>query len=202
MSAQKLLHLTRRTHLYLGLFLLPWFFMYGVSSVPFSHAAWVQSFYKDGVPDWTLRSERPYEIEVPPGNDLRAVGARMLEDSGVEEGAFGAYRERGGRVVVYRHDFWRATRITYFPDQKRLAAEDKRFRWDQFFTGMHARGGFAQEGLLDRGWAVIVDLVCVSMLIWIASGLVMWWQVSGHRIWGGIAIAAGVAAFALFLLVL
>ena len=29
--------LNRRTHLYLGLALLPWFFMYGISSLPFAH---------------------------------------------------------------------------------------------------------------------------------------------------------------------
>ena len=30
-------HVNRRVHLYLGLFLLPWLFMYGLSSVPFAH---------------------------------------------------------------------------------------------------------------------------------------------------------------------
>ena len=30
-------HLNRRVHLYLGLALLPWFFMYGISSLPFAH---------------------------------------------------------------------------------------------------------------------------------------------------------------------
>jgi hypothetical protein len=194
----KFLHVVRRTHLYLGLFLLPWFFMYGVSSVPFSHASSIQPLFKDGTPEWTLRFDRQYEIEVPAGDELRPVGERILKDSGVEEGAFGAYRERG-RIVVYRHDFWRSTRITYYPDEKRLRAEDKRFRWDHFLTGLHARGGFEQTSALDRGWAAIVDLVCLSILVWILSGLIMWWQIPGHRIAGGIAIAAGAAAFALFL---
>jgi hypothetical protein len=196
----KFLHITRRTHLYLGIFLLPWFFMYGISSIPFSHAQWIQeSFYKKAV-EWTPRVDKPYEIEVPTGNELRAVGERMLKDSGVEPGAFGTYRDGNGRINVYRHDFWRATRITYFPDQKRLTAEEKRFRWDHFLTGMHARGGFEQTGILHNAWSIIVDLVCLSMLIWIASGLVMWWQIPNHRLWGGSAIAAGVAAFALFLM--
>ena len=30
-------HVNRRVHLYLALALLPWFFMYGISSVPFVH---------------------------------------------------------------------------------------------------------------------------------------------------------------------
>jgi hypothetical protein len=175
--------------------------MYGVSSIPFSHASAVQRYFDDeAVPDWTVRLEIPYEIEIPAGNDLRFTGERMLKDAGIEPGAFGAYREGGGRVGVYRYDFWRASRVTYFPDQKRLKAEDRRFRWDHFLTGMHARGGFNQAGVLNDAWAVIVDLVCFSMLIWIVSGLVMWWQVPGHRMWGLVAIAAGVAAFALFLI--
>jgi hypothetical protein len=194
----KFLHITRRTHLYLGIFLLPWFFMYGVSSIPFSHAASLQQSL--GPAEWTPRVEMAYNIEVPAGNELRATGERMLKDAGVEPGAFGAYREGGGRISVYRHDFWRATRITYFPDQKRLKAEDRAFRWDHFLTGMHARGGFEQPGILDKSWGIVVDLVCLSMMIWIASGLIMWWQIPGHRMWGGIAIAAGAAAFAIFLM--
>ena len=198
----KFLHVIRRTHLYLGLFLLPWFFVYGVSSIPFSHGAWIRdTFYKGGAPEWTVRFERPYEIEIPPGEELRPIAARILKDSGVEEGAFGAYRERG-RLMVFRHDFWRSTRIAYDPDQKTLKAEDKRFRWDQFLTGMHARGGFEQPFLLDRMWAVLVDLVCLAILVWIVSGLVMWWQLRGHRLWGAIALTGGVAAFAVFLITL
>ena len=197
----KFLYITRRTHLYLGIFLLPWFFMYGVTSIPFSHAAAVQQYFDDkAVPDWTVRVDKPYEIEIPEGDDLRSTGERMLKDAGIEPGAFGAYREGGGRIGAYRYDFWHATRITYFPDQKRLTAEDRRFRWDHFMTGLHARGGFEQAGILDNTWGIIVDLVCLSMLVWIISGLVMWWQIRGHRIWGVAAIAAGVAAFALFLI--
>jgi len=35
-------HLNRRVHLYAGLALLPWFFMYGISSVPFAHNEFLQ----------------------------------------------------------------------------------------------------------------------------------------------------------------
>lgn len=197
------LHLTRRTHLYLGLFLLPWFFVYGVSSIPFSHGPWIRdTFYNDGAPEWTVRFERPYEIEIPSEGELRTVAARILKDSGVEDGAFGAYRERDGRLTVYRFDFWRSTRILYDPSQKTLKAEDKPFRWDQFLTGMHARGGFEQPFMLDRMWAVVVDLVCLSILVWIASGLVMWWQLRSHRWWGALALGGGAASFVIFLVTL
>ena len=63
---------------------------------------------------------------------------------------------------------------------------------------MHARGGFEQDGLLERSWSVIVDLVCVAIVLWIATGLYMWWGVPGSRRWGWVAISAGVVSFLVF----
>jgi hypothetical protein len=56
---------------------------------------------------------------------------------------------------------------------------------------MHARGGFEQDGLLQRSSGVVVDLVCLAIVIWIATGLYMWWGVPGARRWGAAAILAG-----------
>ena len=64
---------------------------------------------------------------------------------------------------------------------------------------MHARGGFEQEGWLDRSWSVIVDLVCLAIALWIASGVYMWWGLPRSRAWGLITIAAGAATFLLFM---
>ena len=55
-------HLNRRTHLYLGLALLPWFVMYGISSVPFAHnQVFEQRDRAKGLPQWTLRAEHVFE---------------------------------------------------------------------------------------------------------------------------------------------
>ena len=53
---------------------------------------------------------------------------------------------------------------------------------------MHARGGFEQEGFLQLSWSIVVDIVCVAMIVWIASGLFMWWELPGQRRWGWVAI--------------
>lgn len=185
--------LVRRIHLYAAMFLLPWFLVYGVSSVPFSHSVWFQDR-----PQWTVRSDRPYELSVAEGANLREVGARILRDAGLK-GSFGAYRPNPREIAVYRFDFWSATQITYFLDQKRLLAKDRGFRWAAFLTGMHARGGFEQESLLDHAWAVAVDVVCLGFLVWIASGLYMWWQIRQSRSWGFLALGGGIASFVLFL---
>ena len=191
----------RRLHLYLGLFLLPWFLLYGISSVLFSHGRYFEGLYNDGKPNWTVRFDRPYRIEIPASADQRAAGERILRDAGLK-GAFGTYRPNGREFHVYVYDFWSATQLKYYADRGRLVAEDRRFRLDHMLTGMHARSGFTQSSFLDDAWAVTVDLACLGMIAWIASGLYMWWKLSQTRAWGALALAGGATHFALFLLVL
>ena len=195
-------HLNRRTHLFLGLALLPWFLMYGLSSIPFAHTAFFErrDAAKD-LPMWTLRATHTVDLPVPEDpRELRVLGAALLRQAGVSTSSFGVYRQSPTQLNVYAYSFRHSTQLKYFIDQHRMTVEDRRFRWDQFLTGMHGRGGFEQEGLLDRSWSVIVDLVCAAILLWIATGLYMWWGLPGSRAWGLITIAAGAAAFVFFTL--
>ena len=193
-------HLNRRTHLYLGLGLLPWFLMYALSSIPFAHNQFFER--RDaarGLPLWTLRAT--YNVDLPVADDpeaLRGLGAALLAKAGVPAETFGVYRQSPTQVNVYAYSFRHSTQLKYFTTEKRLTVEDRRFRWDHFLTGMHARGGFDQESWLVRSWSVIVDLVCLAIVIWIASGLYMWWALPGSRRWGLAAIAAGALTFTFF----
>jgi hypothetical protein len=197
-------HLNRRVHLYAGLALLPWFFMYGISSVPFAHNEFFQR--RDaakGLPPWTLRFERALDVAVPAGPaEMRPFGARLLREAGIEvEGtSFGTYRQSPTQINVYSYSFWTSTQLKYYIDRKTLTVEDRRFRWDQFLTGMHARGGFDQDGVLQDSWSVVIDVVCVAMIVWVISGLYMWWALPALRRWGLLAILAGTAPFVLFTL--
>ncbi|MDP6775393.1 MAG: hypothetical protein QGI83_01355 [Candidatus Latescibacteria bacterium] len=193
--------INRRTHLYLAMFLLPWFIVYGISAVPFTRNAYFNNLYKDGTPQWTVRFEREYHIDIPDDADLRAIGAQILRDVDIV-GPFGTYRPNKARLNIYLVDFWEGVRLTYYIRKGRLKVEDKRFRWDQFFTGLHARGGYQHDGLLNDAWAYIVDLVCVSILVWIASGLYMWWKLSSTRRWGAVALSGGILSFVVFLVAL
>jgi hypothetical protein len=184
-----LAHLNRRVHLYLGLALLPWFFMYGLSSVPFAHNPYFE--------------RREAALDVPITDDpegLRRLGRRLLQEAGIQDMSFGVYRQNPTQINVYAYSFWQSTQVKYFTEGKRYTVEDRRFRWDQFLTGMHARGGFEQDDPLVTSWSVIVDIVQIGILLWIASGLWMWWDLRGHRRWGALAIAAGLGTFVLFTL--
>ena len=195
-------HVNRRVHLYLGLFLLPWLFMYGVSSVPFAHTPFFEK--RDAakkLPLWIPRGEHAVDLPVPSDeSELRALGAALLDVAGIHGTSFGAYRQAPNQINVYSYSFWSSTQLKYYVDQKRMVVEDRRFRWDQFMTGVHGRGGFEQEGLLPNAWSLVVDAVCIGILVWIASGLYMWWGIPGHRRWGSVAIVVGVVSFVGFTL--
>jgi hypothetical protein len=191
-------HLNRRTHLYLGLFLLPWFFLYGVSSIPFSHPEWGRSVYGDA--RWNVRFERPYELPNPTG-DLKQVGADLMREAGFA-GVHGAYRPNPNRVNVYIPSLRSATQVIYDAQRKTIRVEDREFRWDHWLTGFHARGGFQHDNFLNDAWAVVVDLVSVGFLLWVATGIYMWWHLPRQRNWGWVALGGGVLTFAAFVALL
>lgn len=192
----------RRLHLYLGLALLPWFFMYGVSSIPIAHNQFFNQLdTARGLPAWTVRFERPFAA-VPPDEPaaLRDFGGKLLREAGIEGTAFGVARPNRNAIAATSRTFRGTVRVTYAVDQKKITVEDRRYRFDQYLTNMHARGGFAQDGVLQDSWAIIIDVVSVAVLVWIATGLYMWWGATRHRAWGWVAILCGAGSFLLFTL--
>ena len=178
----------RRLHLYLGLFLLPWVVLFGVTSYPFSHPAPVQ-------PKWTVQQDRAYSLDVPAGADLRTIGARIHTDAGFG-GGFYVNQPSPQRINVHHPDFFHPTRITYFVQERRLLAEQREFVWRQVLTSMHAHAGYELGGLWNIVWAVVIDVLCLALVLWIGTGVIMWWLLPGSRGWGWLAIAAGVVCFA------
>jgi hypothetical protein len=129
------------------------------------------------------------------GADLRTIGARIHADAGFS-GGFYVNQPNPRRITVNHPDFFHPTRITYFIDQKRLLAEDREFIWRQFLTSMHAHAGYELEGFWNTVWAVLIDVASVALIVWIATGFIMWWLLPGSRRWGLVAIAGGLACFA------
>src|SRR4051794_19988013 len=130
-------HLIRRLHLYLGLALLPWVFMYGVSSIPFTHNEYFQK--RDaakGVPLWTVRAEKPFNQPVPKGGAaLREFGRQLLAANDIQAPNFGVFSPNPKTVQVNAFSFLKSSRIVYAVDQQKISIEDRRFRFDQFLTG-------------------------------------------------------------------
>ena len=194
-------HINRRTHLYLGLFLTPWVLMYALSSIPFSHNDYFEQRDKEkGLPLWTKTFDGPYDLgPIPDGPVLRPLGAKVVQDFHMEDSSYGVYRQSPTQLNIYVHTFWRSVQFKYFINEKRMTGEVRRFRFEHFLTGMHARGGFTDTRFFPVLWSVVIDLVCLGFLIWVASGLYMWWCLPGLRNWGWVAIAGGIITFTYFL---
>ncbi|MEY4938884.1 MAG: hypothetical protein RIQ93_619 [Verrucomicrobiota bacterium] len=196
------LHLTRRLHLYFGLALLPWLLMYGLSSIPIAH----NQFFADrdaakDLPLWTVRMERPFDAPVPRDQEkLREFGRAALAATGVTAPNFGVFSPNPTTVNIQSFSFLKTTRLVYRIDQQKITVEDRRFRFDQFLTGLHTRGGFEQDGFLPDAWAVVIDLVCLAIILWIATGVFMWHRMTRKRLWGWVALLAGAGSFAVFAL--
>ena len=192
------LHLVRRTHLYLGLFLLPWVIMFGVSSLPLNHNS------PSAPPVWKKLAEVPFTAVVPATNQadqLRGVGREMMNAAGVT-GGFYVNRPNPRQVNVHHPRFVGATRIIYHIDEQRIVAEQQDVTPRMFITGLHTRGGYSLGGFWDSVWAVFVDLVSVGLLLWIVSGMIMWWKIpgTGPRRWGWLALVGGAVSFAIIMM--
>jgi hypothetical protein len=188
--------INRRTHLYLGILLTPWFLLYALSAVFLNHRGWFQQV-RSQEPPWTKVFERDYRL--PPFNDDSdqwALAEKVLKDFGME-GRYRAYFDDDENLVALRNHFFTTTRLTYYPAKGRIVAEEKRLRFDQFLTSTHFRSGWGYPYFLEMLWAVFVDAIALATLVWIASGLYIWVKLKRLRFWGWVALAGGCASFLL-----
>ena len=187
----------RRTHLYLGLLLIPWLLIYALSTVLFNHRDIFRPHH-GGDQQWTPLWEKDYAIAPPAGTEaLRATAQRILDDHRIK-GAFGV-RRQGERLNLNVQNFWWPKRLTYDFNTKKLRAEERTFAATELLARLHTRTGYGQGGWLDNLWAFIVDAFCVTTLVWIATGLYLWWKLPATRSWGYAAIGGGALTIAILL---
>lgn len=185
-------HFVRRAHLYTGLFLLPWVIMFGVSTIPINHPS-------PETAQWTPLAQHTFDTPVPAASEnLRPLGREMMNAAGIEGGYY-VYRVNPRQVQAGHPNFLAPIRITYFPEERRLIVEQRPFSLRPFLSGMHTRGGYDTGGFWDSVWALFVDVVSVGLILWIASGIYMWWGLPATRRSGWIALSAGAICFAVII---
>ncbi|MSU24287.1 MAG: hypothetical protein EXS32_10745 [Opitutus sp.] len=193
----------RRTHLFLGMLLIPWMLIYALSTFVFSHREHFRA-YRAPDPQWRAIWEKDASLAALPAADdtaaLRAAAQRLMAEHGVR-GAFGV-RRQGQRLNINVQNFWHPRRLTYDFSTKKLRAEEKRFAWIELLTRLHERSGYGQGGFLNNLWAVAVDVWSVTTLVWITTGLYLWWKLSAARRWGWLAIGGGLATIVVLLVTL
>jgi hypothetical protein len=188
--------INRRTHLYAGLFFIPWFLSYALSSAVFNHPSWFGS----GPVKMTPMFDRAYTAEpaITQG-DARPFARRLLQANGLDGQFVVRWEDHDRRLVINQVRFLYNTRVTFDPVTRRVSAERGWSNLRILLGKVHTRGGYDTTGSLQIFWAVIVDIIQVAMMIWIASGLYMWWNLKRFRGWGMLALASGFALFVAFL---
>ena len=93
--------INRRTHLYLGLFLMPWLLMYGVSSLLIIHQSW---FGADKQREREILYEKDYHRPVNTEGDLRPTAQQILKDCNLE-GAFWVDKPNADTLHIDRFSF-------------------------------------------------------------------------------------------------
>ena len=185
-------HFVRRAHLYTGLFLLPWVIMFGVSTIPINHQSPESAL-------WTHLAEHRFDAPVPASSEnLRPLGRQMMNAAGLEGGYY-VYRVNPRQIQAGHPRFLGPIRLNYFLDEQRLVVEQRPFSLRPFLSGMHTRGGYDMGGFWDSVWAFFVDVVSVGLILWIASGIYMWWGLPSTRRWGWLALGAGAICFAVII---
>jgi len=184
----------RRTHLYLGMMLIPWMFIYAFSTFLINHGPYFRQF-RPGPDGWIHLWEKEYQTVLPTTQpELRTWAEGVLKEHDLYGGPFGVQRNVQ-QVVINGPRFIKPVRIRYRLADNQLIAEERETSWVETFLRLHFRAGYGQVGPWQKVWGFVVDVVCVSFLVWVATGLYLWWKIPQVRRWGWVAIIAGVISF-------
>jgi hypothetical protein len=190
--------LVRRLHLYVALFLSPWLLMYALSTLVMNHRHFFVEKYGAGPVPFHRERELTYAGSFSPDTAPRDIARQVLASLDLD-GAHGVNRRPDGTIVINRNDLLAPRRITYTPADQKLVIEKMEPRANAMLERFHRRRGFATGYALDTVWAVTVDVVIYAIVIWVLSGLWMWWEMKPTRRLGAVAAFGGAALFALFL---
>jgi hypothetical protein len=166
-----------------------------------NHGPFFNKLFDNETPLWSTKFEQEYHRPVTENADLREVATEILNEFELRNSFF-VSRPTPERLNINVQDFISQTRLTYFIEEGRLIMEEQRFQLKTFLIWMHLRGGYGQDHFLDDLWAVLLDLVCIAFLVWVFSGIYIWWKLRELRIWGIVALFGGLVTFGWFLLAL
>ena len=194
--------LIRRTHLFLALFLMPWILMYAVSTLTMHHRALFTGEHRRVDPGYEVMREEAYSPPFTGDEDRQVAARRILQDLDLD----GAFTVRGSldreALIIERDRPIGSYRITYEPNPGTVRVERQRFGMTYFLEMLHRRRGYQHSFWGNDLWALIVDGIILSILVWAATGLWMWWEMARTRRLGALCLGAGVAFFLFFLLTL
>jgi len=186
----------RSVHLYAGLFLAPWLLVYATSGLCLNHNKWLTERLKIAPAQWELVREVPFAPDdtFPRTAPERAVA--ILDRVGLP----GAHNLVGNpntsQMVIMRPSGAGAYRITWRRPSSLLVVERMQpFSFYRLLHFLHFRQGYNQPYFAYVTWAAIVDVVTISMWVWVLSGLHIWLRRPRRRLVGSLFALGGSLLF-------
>lgn len=194
--------LMRASHLYTGLFLAPWMTVYAVSAFCLNHSTWFSDPPKTGA-TWSVVRETEFPLDAAFPEDPHQQAEAILKYLGLD----GAYRIPGdpkaNPLTIYRSCAAGQYRVNWHRQPSRLVVE--RYGPPSFYViinNLHFQHGYDQQTVFYWTWAVIVDVVTVSTIVWVISGIYLWARRPRKRLLGGVCLIAGCLLFVWLVIVL
>ena len=172
--------LIRRIHLFTGLLLLLFVFMYFVSGYVIIHRPW----FGKNAPKTSTRTET---LEFN-GETSEEAMAKFLQDRFDLRGRSGAIKHRPDGSVQF--NFARPGTIheaVVASEGKQVTITSKEFGFADLANGMHRLHGY-KGGWLYWVWALFFDLASAALIVFALTGVVLWYQMGGNRIPGLICL--------------
>lgn len=189
----------RRIHMYFALFLTPWILMYALAVIGVNH----RDFFMTSVPpgsQFELEMERVYTAAFSSDAEPELIAGQILADLDLEGTNVVRHNKEQGSYTIIRSNPITPRRITYTPAEEKLVVEKRLLGTVGILADLHHRAGYRSEQVMSDVWAFFVDLNIIGMIIWVLSGIWIWWKIWMTRRWGLISILIGCGLFGFFLI--
>jgi len=194
--------LMRASHLYTGMFLFPWMIVYAVSAFCINHSAW---FLAKNQPAqrWEVVREADFAPDAELPSDADEQAKAVLEALDLN----GAYRILGvpdaHQLTLLRLCAAGHYKVTFQRPRNHVVVERLRpVSAYALINNLHFVTGYGVSSWAYWVWAVVVDAVTISTVIWVISGVYLWARRPKKRLLGGVCMTAGIALFAVLVVLL
>ena len=184
--------LMRALHLYTSLFLAPWMMVYAISAFCLNHHTWFEKLQ----PQWKTVRETTFQPDASLADPDERTRA-LLKHLDLE----GAYRFMGtpdaNQMSILRMSSAGHYRIVWRAAESHVVVDRQQpFSFYSLVNSLHFQHRYDQRHVAYVTWAIVVDAVTISTVIWVISGIYLWARRPSKRRLGGICLAAGTALFA------
>ena len=162
----------RDTHLLLGLFLLVFVMMFGVSSLYMSHRGWFGSE--------PAESESTVVVDPGQASTPRELARHLMEEQGYR-GGLHDIRDAEGQIHFNISRIGTVHDVDYTRGAREARVRTRVFPFMNMMTWMHTTFGMQHEYAPHNVWGALMFLTSVGLLVLGGTGLYLWFELRAER---------------------